>query len=72
MFDSQNCFDLNKVGNYTSKNDPYGGWQIESSINDEYIVVGIENADKYRSIELTPSKKEVEFKDVLYSSSKSG
>lgn len=67
MFDSQNIFDLNKVGHYTDKNDPYGGWNVESSIYSyEYIVVGIENSDEYREKELTPSLKSVEFKDVLY------
>lgn len=72
MFDSQNIYDLNKVGNYTKKNDPYGGWQVETSLSilkekygKEFIVVGIENADKYREIELTPSTKLGKFKDVL-------
>ena len=65
MFDSQNIFDLNKVNEYTDKNDPYGGWQVESSIPNDYIVVGIDNADEYRSEELTPSKNEVKFKLIL-------
>lgn len=68
MFDAQNIFDKNKVGNYTELNDPYGGWQVEaslSSFNDKYIFVGIENADKYREIELTPSTKMGKFKDIL-------
>ena len=73
MFDSQNIYDLNKVGNYTFKNDPYGGWQVDVSLssiseltNNEYIVVGIEDADYYREIELTPSKKKFEFSKLLY------
>lgn len=56
MFDSQNIFDISKVGNYTTKNDPYGSWQVEVSLEYhkyEYIVVGIENADKYREHELS-------------------
>lgn len=68
MFDAQNIFDKNKVGNYTALNDPYGGWQIEASLSllkDKYIVIGIENADKYREIELTPSTKMGKFKDIL-------
>ena len=72
MLDGQNIFDINKVGKYTTKNDPYGGWQIETSINNEYIVVGIENADKYRETELTPSTREVIFKDILYSIDEKG
>lgn len=72
MFDSQNIFDINKIGKYTKYNDPYGGWQVEASLaslkkitNQEYIVVGIENCDKYREIELTPSTKMGKFKDIL-------
>lgn len=72
MFDSQNIYDLNKVGKYTSLNDPYGGWQVDSTLSivkekylKEYIVVGIEDADKYRATELTPSSKIYEFKDIL-------
>lgn len=56
MFDSQNIFDKEKVGNYTKLNDPYGGWQVETSIEykyDNFIIVGIENADRYRENELT-------------------
>jgi len=74
MFDSQNIFDLSKVGNYTLKNDPYGGWQVETSLKriselftKEYIVVGIENADEYREIELTPSQSLGKFKDIVLS-----
>ena len=74
MFDSQNIFDKRKVGNYTDKNDPYGGWQVETSLlnisrlyNFEYIVVGIENADEYREMELTPSQEYVKFKKELLS-----
>ena len=72
-FDSQNIYDAKKVGNYTSKNDPYGGWQVEATLsktkdvyNKEYIVVGIEDCDKYRDIELTPSSRNYKFKDILY------
>lgn len=62
MFDSQNIFDKKKVGNYTKLNDPYGGWQVEASLSqikklyphEEYIVVGIECADRYREYELSP------------------
>lgn len=61
MFDSQNIFDKAKVGNYTKRNDPYGGWQIETTLaqlkskypNEEYLVCGIECADLYRELELS-------------------
>ena len=63
MFDGQNLFDLNNVGQYTTKNDPYGSWQIDVSLNSlkeklgkEMIVVGIEHTDILRTNELlTPS-----------------
>ena len=63
MFDGQNLFDKTNVGNYTTKNDPYGSWQIDVSmsmlnkkIGEEYIVVGIEHTDFLRTNELiTPS-----------------
>ena len=74
MFDSQNIYDINKVGKYTEKNDPYNGWQVETSLaslreltNKEYIVVGIEDADYYREIELTPSSKKFEFNKLFHS-----
>lgn len=63
MFDGQNLFDKRNVGNYTSLNDPYGSWQVETSmehakkiIPNEYIVVGIENADDIRMNELMMNK----------------
>lgn len=72
MFDSQNIYDLNNVGKYTTLNDPFGGWQVDNTLsivrekyNKEYIVVGIEDADKYRATELTPSSRDYEFKDIL-------
>ena len=72
MFDSQNIYDINKVGKYTLLNDPYGGWQVDSTLSivkekygKEYIVVGIEDADKYRATELTPSSKIYKFKEIL-------
>ena len=59
MFDGQNLFDLNNVGNYTTKNDPYGSWQVDVSMsmlsknkNLEFIVVGIEHTDILRTNEL--------------------
>lgn len=62
MFDSQNIFHKEKVGNYTDKNDPYGSWQVETSLKykyDNYIVVGIENADEYRESELSFDDEEL-------------
>ena len=59
MFDSQNIYHLEKVGKYTTLNDPYGSWQVEASLENtklDYIVVGIENADDYRSLELSFDK----------------
>lgn len=57
FFDAQNQFSPSLK--YTTKNDPYGGWQLDVALNSIYhqygkkiIVVGIENADKYRSEEL--------------------
>lgn len=63
MFDGQNLFDKNNVGNYTVKNDPYGSWQVDVSMSmlaknlgEEYIVVGIEHTDILRTNELiTPA-----------------
>ena len=54
FYDSQNLFRNNPA--YTTKNDPYGGWQLDEvlSIYDkDIIVVGIENADDHRMNELT-------------------
>ncbi len=74
MFDGQNIYDKNNVGNYTLLNDPYGSWQIDVSLsniknhfNEEYIIVGLENADFYRMNELMMNKEfgEVRSKDVL-------
>lgn len=56
-FDSQNIFTIKNVGPYTRKNDPYKGWQIEVPMaisGKNFIVMGMENADKYRTNELTP------------------
>ena len=61
MIDGQNMFDIKKVGKYTKLNDPYGGWQIETSLKmlyDKYdvkkfIVVGIETTGMARMKELT-------------------
>ena len=59
MFDGQNLFDKNNTSNYTSKNDPYGSWQVDISMsnlskktNKEFIVVGIEHTDIWRTNEL--------------------
>lgn len=74
MIDGQNMFDISKVGKYTRLNDPYRGWQIETSLKmlydkydaKKYIVVGIETTGVARMNELTlPSsfgelKKETE------------
>lgn len=57
FFDAQNLFD--KAGHYTENGDPYGSWQLDvvlDEIHRQYgkniIVVGIDNADKYRDHEL--------------------
>ena len=57
FFDAQNLFSL--AGDYTENGDPYGSWQLDvvlSEIHRQYgkniIVVGIDNADEYRSHEL--------------------
>ena len=68
FFDSQNIFNLKNVGAYTTKNDPYKGWQIEVPIEESgknFLVLSIENADKYRSFELTPriDKKDLKYPD---------
>lgn len=57
FFDVQNIFNLENVGEYTKKNDPYKGWQVEVPIEQSaknFIVFGIENADKHRTSELSP------------------
>ena len=57
FFDGQNLF--GNAGNYTDNGDPYGSWQLDLVINELHrqfgkniIVVGIDNADEYRSQEL--------------------
>ena len=57
FFDAQNLFCM--AGDYTECGDPYGSWQLDlviSEIHRQYgkniIVVGIDNADMYRSQEL--------------------
>ena len=61
-FDGQNAFD-SKTG-YTSKNDPYGGVNLDYLISQytdytkrNIIVVGIDNASPLREIELTMSER---------------
>ena len=56
FFDSQNIYDQTHVNKYTTKADIYGGWQIDVPISlskKNFIVLGIENADIYRSKELS-------------------
>ena len=62
MFDGQNLYDKNNVGDYTDKNDPYGSWQVDVSMSmlakklkKEFIVVGIEHTDILRTNELITS-----------------
>ena len=57
FFDGQNLF--GNAGEYTENGDPYGSWQLDivlSELHRQYgkniIVVGIDNADMYRSNEL--------------------
>lgn len=57
FFDAQNLFSA--AGDYTENGDPYGSWQLDFVINELHrqygkniIVVGIDNADMYRSQEL--------------------
>ena len=57
FFDGQNLF--GNAGEYTESGDPYGSWQLDivlSELHRQYgkniIVVGIDNADMYRSNEL--------------------
>ena len=72
MFDGQNIYDKNNVGNYTLLNDPYGSWQIDVSLtnikkhfNKEYIIVGIENADFHRMNELMMNKEFGTFRPLV-------
>lgn len=62
FFDAQNLFC--KAGKYTEYGDPYGSWQLDiviEEIHRQYgkniIVVGIDNADMYRSHELFMNPK---------------
>ncbi len=57
FFDAQNLFCM--AGDYTENGDPYGSWQLDIVITELHrqyrkniIVVGIDNADMYRSNEL--------------------
>ncbi len=57
FFDAQNLFC--SAGSYTENGDPYGSWQLDAvlgALHEQYgsniIVVGIDNADEYRSQEL--------------------
>ena len=57
FFDAQNLFC--NAGDYTENGDPYGSWQLDVVIGELHrqygkniIVVGIDNADMYRSNEL--------------------
>ena len=57
FFDAQNLFA--NAGHYTDNGDPYGSWQLDvviTALNRQFghniIVVGIDNADIYRSQEL--------------------
>lgn len=57
FFDAQNLFC--NAGRYTRYGDPYGSWQLDNVLSEIYrqlgeniIVVGIDNADMYRSNEL--------------------
>ena len=62
FYDSQNLF--RNTPSYTSKNDPYGGWQLDevlSCFNKDIIVVGIENADEYRERELSFKVKDISY-----------
>ena len=61
MIDGQNMYDVKKVGKYTKLNDPYNGWQVETSLSmlyekyntKEFIVVGLETTGIARMKELT-------------------
>jgi predicted alpha/beta superfamily hydrolase len=57
FFDAQNLF--GEAGKYTENGDPYGSWQLDVVLTEihrqfgkKIIVVGIDNADKYRDQEL--------------------
>lgn len=62
FFDAQNLFC--KAGHYTECGDPYGSWQVDMILDELHrqygkniIVVGIDNADMYRSHELFMNPK---------------
>lgn len=62
-FDGQNLFSLKGVGKYTNKNDPYGSWQVDQILTHvknqtgkSYLVVSIDNANKFRDKDLTMSQ----------------
>jgi predicted alpha/beta superfamily hydrolase len=62
MIDSQNLYN-NNIHNYTKLNDPYGGWQVDTTLevlskkyNKDIIVVGIETTGNERMFELTQNK----------------
>lgn len=66
FYDSQNLFRNNPI--YTTKNDPYGGWQLDevlSCYNKDIIVVGIENADEYRERELSFKVKDKSYATIF-------
>lgn len=57
FFDAQNLF--GSAGEYTENGDPYGSWQLDVVLSEIHrqrgkniIVVGIDNADRYRDQEL--------------------
>lgn len=57
FFDAQNLF--GNAGHYTDNGDPYGSWKLDIVVTELHrrygkniIVVGIDNADEYRSNEL--------------------
>jgi hypothetical protein len=63
FFDAQNLFC--GAGHYTDNGDPYGSWQVDVVLSEIYrqygkniIVVGIDNADEYRSNELFMNPKD--------------
>lgn len=63
FFDAQNLFC--GAGHYTDNGDPYGSWQVDVVLCEIYrqygkniIVVGIDNADEYRSNELFMNPKD--------------
>ena len=62
-FDGQNLFSKRGVGNYTSRNDPYGSWQIDQTLSrieketgTPFLVVAMDNGNVYRDRDLTMSE----------------